>query len=242
MRPTAVPPLDVRNGRFIVHRADGQIVLDDELVGTVLHITAGGRRLDLRIDSLVRERVPTGDEILLYVLSSHNGASGKFEPLCDPDRRGRSLGLPLEGVWDDRGRYVDAPGRFEIACSSGATGKCVLMGYLPWRSPQLRELHQACTRMVRADYCGDGSTHTRDGMQIYVYDRLGVLRDIAPSAPFEAGWSPDGAVCVTRTRVPDVLDIADLRSLCPQRFIKPPGECSERDAQADPRAILFDRH
>jgi hypothetical protein len=202
-----------------------------------------GERLDVRIDGVVREAVAGDDALVLYTLSARDAATGHFEPLCEPDARGRSLGVPLEGTWNERGEYIHAPGRFEVACTSGATGKCVMMGYLPWRSPRMRDLHQACTRMIRADYCGDGGAHTKDGISIYVSDRLGIQPGVPiPTTVFEAGWAPDGAVCVARTRVPDVLDLNALRARCPERFTKPPGSCLEADAQADPRAILFNRH
>ena len=36
----------------------------------------------------------------------------------------------------------------------------------------LASYHQACTRMARADYCGDGTSHTQDGTWIEYYDKL----------------------------------------------------------------------
>ena len=37
-------------------------------------------------------------------------------------------------------------------------------------TPTRELLHEACVRMVRADYCGDGRSHTVDGMAIDVWD------------------------------------------------------------------------
>jgi len=48
-------------------------------------------------------------------------------------------------------------------------------GYKPWKvvnGQSLWAYHQACTRMMRADYCGDGRPHTREGTPIYIDDRL----------------------------------------------------------------------
>jgi hypothetical protein len=64
----------------------------------------------------------------------------------------------------------------------------------------LAELHQACTRMVRADYCGDGRPFTLDGRVINVYDGLGVQTD-TEQWTFEAEWSGQGAVCLSQQRV-----------------------------------------
>ncbi|MBC7879733.1 MAG: hypothetical protein H7Y37_00215 [Anaerolineae bacterium] len=68
----------------------------------------------------------------------------------------------------------------------------------------LREFHQACTRLIRADYLGDGRSHTQEGTLVEVYDILGIRR--RRSLPgsgmvFEAAWSPRGATCIHRTRL-----------------------------------------
>ena len=59
--------------------------------------------------------------------------------------------------------------RFSVTCTSGVIGKCVRAGYKPWKTAAdgrpMWDYHQACTRLIRADYCGDGRTHTRDGVR-----------------------------------------------------------------------------
>jgi hypothetical protein len=62
-------------------------------------------------------------------------------------------------------------------------------------------LHQTCTRLARADYCGDGVPHTENGTLIDVFDPAGIQVGVDdPALSFEAGWSPDGAVCVSAPR------------------------------------------
>ncbi len=91
-------------------------------------------------------------------------------------------------------------GRFFITCTGGAEGKCVRFGYKPWRQvprASLAPYYQTCVRLVRADYCGDGTGHTRNGTPIDIFDKIGIQRDeAAPGLTFEAAWGPDGAVCV----------------------------------------------
>ena len=58
----------------------------------------------------------------------------------------------------------------------------------------LADYHQACTRMLRADYCGDGTPHTVDGTLINIYDGIGIQRDTDDWA-FEAEWTTTGARC-----------------------------------------------
>jgi hypothetical protein len=80
------------------------------------------------------------------------------------------------------------PGIFEIVCTSGARGKCVRLGYLPWVSAAMRDIYYACVRLVRADYCGDGEATTRDGMRIDLYDDRDVQQsDRDPLQEFEGG-------------------------------------------------------
>jgi ADYC domain len=68
--------------------------------------------------------------------------------------------------------------------------------------------------MVRADYCGTGRTHTRDGTSIS-FHRAGQTPDSIPQGMrFEAAWSAQGAVCVRRTRFDTPLE--DLERECPR--------------------------
>ena len=76
--------------------------------------------------------------------------------------------------------------------------------------------YNACIRLLRADYCGDGRPFTRDGTLVDIYDHLGAHRsDADPRLSFEAAWGPEGAVCVARTRLPDIIDLDGLERACP---------------------------
>ena len=48
-------------------------------------------------------------------------------------------------------------------------------------------------RMIRADYCGDGTSWTVNGRTIDLYDGLGINVDTS-AWTFEAEWTPSGAV------------------------------------------------
>jgi hypothetical protein len=55
--------------------------------------------------------------------------------------------------------------------------------------------------MARADYCGDGVPHTREGTLIDMFDAGGIqVREERAGFTFEAGWGPAGAVCVSEAR------------------------------------------
>jgi hypothetical protein len=128
-----------------------------------------------------------------------------------------------------------------FACTNGVLAKCLRLGYKPWQQVNgqpLRDYHQACIRMLRADYCGNGIAHTQEGTPIDVYDRLKIQEAIPNSSMvFEAAWSPEGAVLLNRTRYPNTLK--RLQQECPQKLkaILDPG----RNATDIPQALLFNR-
>jgi hypothetical protein len=110
---------------------------------------------------------------------------------------------------------------FELFCTGAAQAKCIRFGYAPWRkTPDGRPMldwYNACVRMVRGDYCGDGRHFTRDGTLIDIDDRIGVQNsDQDPSFSFEAIWRPDGAVCVAHPRIPEIIDLEGLARTCPR--------------------------
>ena len=132
-------------------------------------------------------------------------AGGRWQQVCEDG----VTSIPLAGRWDYRqgveggGSRVDVPGVFTFACTDAALGKCVLMGYAPWRAAagggSLAAHHQACTRMLRADYEGDGRSFTKDGVTINVYDGVGIQQD-TEHWHFEAEWDEEGALCLEGRR------------------------------------------
>lgn len=217
-----VQHVEVKGTTFHITLDDGQVMDQDQLPGTVLVIGDGsGQQRRVRIDAVEADpKDPTG-EVMLYALSEQNLASGEWHNLCEPDPAGRRLGFPLAGAFTPAGQYVATPDRFFVTCTSGAEGKCVRFGYKPWRQTpiagSLAPYYQACVRMVRADYCGDGVGHTRNGTLIDLFDRVGIQQDeVEPGMTFEAAWGPDGAVCVRHTRLPDVLTLDTLIKQCPR--------------------------
>jgi hypothetical protein len=149
----------------------------------------------------------------------------KFNP-CG-DRAESDLALYLDGYWDAKGAWQQASGKHTFVCwvddplrdppveapVSGAIAKCIGWGYSKY-SGEHRDIHQACTRMARADYCGDGTFHTVPGMAIDFEDVWGleVLGD-DPGATkvkqVEALWTRDGAYCVDKTRLKECQKVVE---------------------------------
>jgi ADYC domain len=216
--PTVVA-IDATGTSFRATLSDGSVKQGKELAGAVLVFTVDGRPLRIRIAAITPDPADKTGTLLLHDFR----IEGSDEPLCSPDPDGKRLGFPLAGRSTADGQFVTAsPGIFELICTSGAQGKCVRFGYRPWEEQGGRAMldhYNACVRMVRADYCGDGHSWTREGTPIDLWDALGIQRSDASgnaAYSFEAGWTPDGAVCVAHTRVPGDITLDRLKTSCPR--------------------------
>ncbi|MFY0568083.1 ADYC domain-containing protein [Archangium lansingense] len=199
----------------------------NKLVGSVFRGTASdGQRVEVAL--CAAEPSARNPSMVWYRIELWNKQSAAWENPCVATSRVPSpRALVVQGVWDETGARQEAPGRFTFACENGAIAKCISWGYAPWAKKDghsLAELHQACTRMARADYCGDGRSHTRQDNPIDMYDDLAVLTQTTePSrgwqperASFEAAWTPEGAWCLARTREGQALET--ILAQCPGRF------------------------
>jgi len=191
------------------------------LIGAVFTATLeDGSTLPLRIDDVVQRDGPFEHDLFRYAISYP--ADGVWQPYCGVDDRGAPiLAIPLSGLWDYRegvptgGAHIDDERSFTFGCEGYALAKCVDMGYKPWSEGRLcdeeargrdcvpyalADHHQACTRMLRADYCGDGTSYTDDSTLINAYDGVGIRLD-TEAWLIEAEWNADGAICVRRERL-----------------------------------------
>jgi len=191
------------------------------IVGAVfIGILDDGDVIPIRVD----EVLPRGDvSTAYYAYVIRTVVDGAWQPLCGVDGDGAPVAaIPLAGVWDYRegvpggGSHIEDPDAFTFACEGRVLAKCVAMGYAPWQKGLLCQVdenghktcvkttlapfHQACTRALRADYCGDGVSHTEDGEWTLVYDGIGIRADTEAWA-FEAEWDDHGARCLSRERV-----------------------------------------
>jgi hypothetical protein len=212
--------LELREGRLLPVAPGAGASLD----GTVLRgSSSSGQPVEVAICG-AEPVAGDGGGYVRYRIQAWNPVAGTWEnPCARTSAVGDPRALAVDGVWDGSGVRRDVRGKFTFACENGAIAKCVGWGYSPWSSREgqpLAELHQACTRMARADYCGDGRSHTVQGTMIDIYDTLGVqkadARSTALANAFEATWSVDGATCLAATRSGQPLD-AVLRE-CPARF------------------------
>lgn len=197
MQGVSLNGVSLNGTALVASDIDGARIDGDDWVGATLEASLGDEVVALEITAVERE----GD-IEWYSLALDGQA------LCE----GR--GLFVAGVWDQAGDRHDATDdgafAYSYACDNGAIAKCVDWGYAP--DAVGADAHQSCTRLVRADYCGDGTPHTADGTAVDVFDSLGVQQSdpTATDLVFEAGWGPEGAVCVSRPRYEEIASDGEL--------------------------------
>jgi ADYC domain len=155
---------------------------------------SNGGTLELRIDD-IDALDGDNDDVLAYEVSAATDSG--WVSLCGYETDGsmrRALAVP--GTWNSATGAWSASD-FSFACRKASIAKCVEFGYKSWLG--FGDHHLACVRMLRADYCGDGTAHTVNGTPINLYDDAGVQSD-TESWPVDAEWGPDGALCVNHVR------------------------------------------
>ncbi|HRI49617.1 MAG TPA: ADYC domain-containing protein [Pseudomonadota bacterium] len=226
VRGTPVAELRLQ-GTTLVGSVDGKTLTGADFIGaTVVQEDIDGSPLQATITNVQADPQDASCEVLLYTLTATNPETGKSEDLCEPDQWGQRYATPVYGSWDSTGAHIPSTSKFVFACTSGVIAKCIRWGYRPWKSVNGRSLadyHQACTRMARADYCGDGTSHTEDGTLIDMYDALKIQQK-SPLDPrslllFDAAWTPKGAYCVTKDRWLNLSKLASMAA-CKAKFTK----------------------
>ncbi len=159
------------------------------------------------------------DDVYLYDLTYRSANSNNWLPYCGDSQ---APAVPLQNYWDPQtGDRIDDPNVVTFGCTNAVLAKCALWGYRPWAEAtkcdpkdkkkgkkchpvSLADHHQACTRMARADYCGDGTPATVDGTLIDIWDNLSPpLQTKFTDWKLEAEWTPDGANCLNYVRHPE---------------------------------------
>ena len=147
--------------------ASGHVMSGRDLTGATLSFLQAGPfpPLKVKVESVETDPLDPDHETLLYHLLAVDTETGRTGELCDPDVRGERWAFPLRGQWNAEGRRVSSSAGFTLTCADGAQGKCVRFGYKPWKTlpngARLEAYHQACIRLVRADYCGGHGTNSR---------------------------------------------------------------------------------
>jgi hypothetical protein len=185
---------------FSGKKSDGSVVSGAGFVGALFNgQLSDGSTLKLRVDSRTQLAGSNADTFAYGVSYQTNVG---WAPLCGKDASQQPvLAVPVGGIWNYKqgvaggGAFTADAARFTFACRATAIAKCVELGYKPWKTVGgvgLQNHLNACTRMLRADYCGDGKSWTVNGTPINLYDSLGVQTDTQPWT-VEAEWNASGA-------------------------------------------------
>jgi len=233
MQGTKLQGVDLEGAELVGVTEDGEPISGADFVGVTFQaVDSSGAALDI----LIADAEADSPDVWLYTLLAKD-ASGEWQNLCLVDPSGVAKATFFEGSWDDAGAWHGEKA-VTIACTEGVITKCTRWGYKPW---ELRDYHQACTRMARADYCGNGIPHTHDGTWIDIWDDIPIQElEPAPGMKFEASWTPTGAYCVARERYSN--SIVDILKECPEK-ISPPSQndvlagCHVKLTTADRSAI-----
>ncbi|PCC72590.1 hypothetical protein SAMN02745121_01702 [Nannocystis exedens] len=251
----------VKNGKKVW--AKGMDFIGSEWELTVGQVIDGEEVYEdyvLRIDDI--NKSPGQDDVYLYDVVHRAKGSNQWKPLCQDGQGGLVPAIPVANYWNlETGDRVDDPNVFVWACTNAVIAKCVLWGYRPWATTKrckdwekgkncktisLADHHQACTRMARADYCGNGEPWTVNGTAIDIWDHLSPQVEARATNWFiEAEWNPDGAYCLRDIRHQEYKE----QGLYPKCFLdkkgkpkKAPSDCGSLD---DHRALLvsaFDKY
>lgn len=232
-QPT-VSSISVEGTEIVVRLSDDRALRSKDLAGATLDVRFEGQPAKVRIVMVEPDPDDKSGTVWLHTMEARQ-VDGTWQNLCAPGPDGRRQGFPLQGATDG----------LEFTCSAGALGKCVRFGYRPWADgpdgKRLAPQHAACVRMVRGDYGGSNEPSTKDGMTIDIFDPQGIQSaDGGPELAFEAGWTPDGAVCVHHVRVKENTTLAALEEKYPRLKGRTGDICTE-DFARSLGALLLNR-
>ena len=169
----------------------------------------------LHVDSSALLPAPNAD-VRVYAISYATSTGAR--PLC-VGANGANEAIVFPGTWNLVSvRHQWDTNQFAVSCRGATFAKCEEMGYKG--DGLLDSYHQACTRALRADYCGDGTSHTVNGTQINLSDKLGLQIDNQAWA-IESNWTPDGATCIGKGRVATSLVVPNVPSCMALRALVP---------------------
>jgi hypothetical protein len=181
-------------------KSTGGSVTGAAMVGATLKgVLSNGSNLDLRIDASALLPAPNAD-VRTYTITYATTTGPK--PLC-VGPTGENEAILFPGTWNlTTVRHQADWNMSTVSCRGATFAKCEELGYKG--DSLLDTYHQACVRALRADYCGDGQSHTVNGTQINIYDRLGKQTD-NQTWSIESNWTTEGAICIGKGRLGTAL-------------------------------------
>ncbi len=199
---TPLSNIQIINGSLLSAYDGSNTKIGAQLADTVYKINFdpmadGGEDLTFKILSVVQSAAQS--DVYFHTVHQINEFDA-FETLCRDGAGNPTEAIALPGTWHgETAIRQSTSGKFTWACRGASLAKAVEWGYRPWVDAAMEDAHQAAMRMIRADYCGDGVTHTTNGNPIDVSDKWSIQTSDT-DWPIEAKWGPDGAVCLNTPR------------------------------------------
>lgn len=194
-----VDHFEVVDGDVVAHDKQGAVFSGPQLVGSKWWIIAG--------DAFVGEWVRLAERTMIDGWPHYRFAEdGVVGSTCvTSDGLGYARLLPGFTLDEATGQVAPLANNTYVACTHGATGKAATWGYYDLAVDLGDfEVLETAIRMIRADYCYDGVSHTFSGVPLLIEDvwavnMQGVDEDPAPK--IEAVWGETGLLCRGTGRV-----------------------------------------
>ncbi len=216
--------LDVIDDEFVARASPGGaiVAMGVNMVGwTIVIRTASNSEFYVLIkayDNSVPAWTNSGGFHTVYSLG-YIGALVKPKPnnLCGGPLTEPNATLIAGETYDTETMTVNPnqPGWFTIACAGQAVGKMKMFNFGPndsvdGQGPATWQERQATLKMLSADYCGDGTSHTESGLLVSWANSHGTIDpgEPEPSLMHEALWDEHGAICLDEPRLWNRGDVA----------------------------------
>jgi hypothetical protein len=173
-------------------------------------------------------------DVHLYKVN-YKATDGSWQLLCNkrfnPDGSetpDSAYAVILPGYWEiSTGDYYPSLTKFTIGCWQGTIAKCVRWGYKPWKSLvpagattaiSLKDVHLSCVRGAMADYCGNGTSYTKNGTIVDVFDRYGFIKKEAEWNTFPKNFSEESSFDVTGAGCVEKARWEEIGADCPTEY------------------------
>lgn len=185
---------------FEVDTGLSTVTVDAQMTAVETAMGAG-----LYLPGLLSDRRKLDPARLVYTLQYENDDDEMID-VCEADTTFGAKMLIFGDITvdPDTGDISERPNTLHFGCLTSAVGKAAKWGYAP-DSPTLTSIgldeFETGVRMVRADYCGDGDSHTKVGNFVSIRDRWGINDEFFNGFTTEAAWKAGGgATCLQRIR------------------------------------------
>ncbi len=213
---TDVVDLKFADGEIVAIDEDGAAHGGDALIGSLWHLDSFGLMTDsieMRIGG-----IDWVDGVPYYDFQHQVGETWVHN--CDVTAsKNITFARVLSGFTldENNGEISPAAGHAFLACNDAAVGKAASWGYYG-QSLMAGHFHalETAIRVVRADYCYDGHSHTAAGTPLQVEDIWGYRQATDADLPVEAVWGADGLLCAGTAR-----GNVDMTKVCPELDVDP---------------------